>query len=92
MNTMKNLIFSMHDAPAGHPLEIMKKLGISYYCATPQSLHDSWWFWCCKNAPNDLPEYLSELKGEPAKYIGYGINKELAKQIQELCQGSLLSQ
>ncbi len=71
----------------GHPQEIMKELGISYQHATPQSMSDQWWFWNCKNIPTELPEFIDELKTDPMKCIGWGLNKEIAEKIRDYKQG-----
>lgn len=70
-----------------HPQVVMKELGISYFHATPQSLYDSWWFWCCENVPVELPEYLSELKLDPMEQVGYGLTPEMAKRIVDKSTG-----
>lgn len=61
----------------------MRKLGITYEHATPQSMGDCWWFWNCKNVPNPLPAALEVLKVAPREAIGYGLSKEKAKQLEE---------
>lgn len=47
-----------------HAQLVMQSLGISYDEAFPQSIADAWWFFGCKDIPDPLPEYLSELKAE----------------------------
>lgn len=42
----------------GHPQEVLKKLGITYTVAVPQSLYDCWQLWGCENIPEKLPEFL----------------------------------
>lgn len=64
-----------------HPQEVMKSLGITYQHATPQSIADQWWFWNCKNVPDELPRYLSELDVNPQECIGWGLSQELANLI-----------
>lgn len=65
-----------------HPQEAMTLLGIKYQHATPQSLGDCWWFWNCKNIPEPLPEYLSDLNiADPHTAIGWGLSKEDADEI-----------
>ena len=41
-----------------HPQDVMKKLGITYTVAVPQSIADMWQFWGCENVPENLPEFL----------------------------------
>ena len=67
----------------GHPQTVMKELGIIYQHATPQSMHDCWQFWNCKNVPDDLPPFLSEFKRDPMTMIGYGLSKEVAEKIRD---------
>ena len=42
-----------------HPQEVMKKLGITYTVAVPQSIVDMWRFWGCENVPENLPKFLN---------------------------------
>ena len=58
--------FTAHDrGQTGYPQQVMKALGITYLVATPQSICDQWWFWGCKNVPEVLPPYLTELGIKP---------------------------
>jgi hypothetical protein len=61
----------------------MRELGITYQHATPQSVGDQWWFWNCRNLPDKLPEYLTELNIDPMDAIGYGLSREDAITIKE---------
>ncbi len=70
------------EAPQGHPQEIMKRLGITYQHATPQSLGDQWWFWNCENIPEELPPYLEVADWNPMEMIGWGLSKENAEAIR----------
>lgn len=80
--TVCHLRYSMYDAPKEHPQTVMKMLGISYAIATPQSIADQWWFWCCDNVPpGTLPPYLSRLDLDPQEQIGWGLSKEEADMI-----------
>ena len=72
----------MHSA-AKHPQKIMEGLGITYQHATPQSVGDQWWFWNCESTPEILPEGLTELKVDPMKCVGFGLNKENAEKIRD---------
>lgn len=64
-----------------HAQVVMKELGIKYLHATPQSLGDQWWFWCCENIPASLPKYLTELGLNPMDCIGRGLSLEDATRI-----------
>lgn len=65
-----------------HPQEVMRRLGVTYQHATPQSISDSWWFWNCEGIPDPLPPYIKELKiKNPHEYIGLGLSKEDADAI-----------
>jgi hypothetical protein len=37
-----------------HAQDAMKKLGITYTVAVPQSIVDMWQFWGCENVPENL--------------------------------------
>ena len=69
-----------------HPQKVMQELGITYQHATPQSIADQWWFWNCEKIPAELPEYLSELKLDSMKCIGYGLSQENAEKIRDYTQ------
>lgn len=75
-------MYSAYDAGENrHPQAVMRELGVTYQHATPQSIADQWWFWNCTGVPDPLPEYLSELKLDPHKQIGYGLTQEDADRI-----------
>ena len=42
-----------------HPQDVMKKLGITYTVAVPQSIVGMWQFYGCENVPENLPEFLN---------------------------------
>ncbi len=59
----------------------MKRLGITYQHATPQSMGDQWWFWNCENVPDVLPPNITELEIDPMLAVGHGLSMEMAKEI-----------
>jgi hypothetical protein len=73
-----------------HPQDVMKALGIHYIHATPQSIGDCWWFWCCdlhatpkSIGSNPLPSFIEPIDLSDAfKYVGWGISKETAAMIE----------
>jgi hypothetical protein len=71
-----------------HPQKLMKRLGITYSHATPQSLGDQWWFWNCENVPEPLPEDFSILDINPMEQVGWGLSQEEAEQIRDYASGS----
>lgn len=78
-----HILWSSYDnAKQEHPQKVMKKLGITYQHATPQSIGDQWWFWNCENIPEPLPNFLEVADLKPMKYIGYGLSKEDAEKIR----------
>ncbi|GAB4001566.1 hypothetical protein GCM10028807_58030 [Spirosoma daeguense] len=76
-----HLRYSLDGAPLKHAQHVMRDLGITYQHATPQSVASQWWFWNCENVPDELPEYLSELKLNPIEQIGKSLTKEQAERI-----------
>jgi hypothetical protein len=79
-------LYGVHEdeeMPKGHPQEVMKRLGITYQYATPQSISDAWWFWNCENIPELLPPYLEVKNWDPMEMIGWGLSKEEAEQIRD---------
>ena len=100
---MKNLRYDMIGGCHGHPQDVMKKLGIKYQYDTPQLIGDQWWFWCCENIPEKLPEYIAELKADPTDflskfaaekiidYVKYEKNIRLSSEDLELCRQWFIS-
>ncbi len=84
---MTHLIYAFRKNSANtksrHPMHIMKDLGITYQYATPQSMYDQWWFWNCKNIPEELPKSITRFSCDPMKYIGSGLSKDMAEQIRD---------
>ena len=78
---MTNLCLSLYEIDC-HAQEYMKRLGIEYQRATPQSVIDSWWFWNCTNVPSPLPKGLTVLKTSPREAIGLGLSEEMAYAIE----------
>jgi hypothetical protein len=78
-----HLRYDMYSAPGEHPQAVMKRLGITYQHATPQSMGDQWWFWNCENVPDPLPEYLGVLDLNPMEQIGWGLSQEDAEHIRD---------
>ena len=76
-------ILDSEERPEGHPQEIMKRLGITYQHATPQSISDQWWFWNCENIPKELPPYLEFKDLDPMKMIGWGLSKKDSERIRD---------
>ena len=66
-----------------HAQIMMRDLGIEYMYAVPQSISDSWEFWCCENVPKKLPKYIESFEANPFDHIGYGLDKEMAQNISE---------
>ena len=82
---MRNLRYSLWDAPRGHPQQVMKDMGITYTHSVPQSLGDQWWFLDCKDVPEELPENITEMKVDNFEdYIGYGLSEETAKKLEKI--------
>jgi hypothetical protein len=62
----------------------MKRLGINYAQGVPQSISDSWDFWCCENVPHELPTFLLEIKKGPLEYIGWGLSEKMATELDNI--------
>lgn len=75
-------VASYESTPGGSIADQIKSLGISYQHVTPQPMADSVWFWNCENVPEDLPKYISHIKLDPMKCIGWGLSEEDAKKIK----------
>jgi len=80
------LIFSTYHPE--HAQKVMRRLGIQYLHAVPQSMGDCWQFYCCENIPDDIPvedkSYLDLVRDykAPHRSVGYGLSKEMADEIQ----------
>lgn len=79
----KHLRLSFYMGYNEHPHQTMKRFGITYQYATPQSMGDQWWFWNCENVPESLPEHFSILDLNPMEQIGWGLSEEEAKKIRD---------
>ena len=79
----KHLRLSYYMGYDEHPQLTMKRFGITYQHATPQSIADEWWFWNCENIPIPLPKHFSILEVDPMKMIGWGLSKEDAEKIRD---------
>lgn len=51
-----------------HGQLIMKELGISYEKCISQPIADQWMFFNCKNIPEKLPDYITEIGEETLKH------------------------
>ena len=83
MKHISYCMYSANDVTSGHPMEVMKGLGITYQQATPQSMLDSWLFWNCSNIPEPLPEYLLPIDADPMEYVGWGLSQQEAEKIRD---------
>ena len=80
----KHLRLNLYCGYEEHPQATMRRLGITYQHATPQSIGDQWWFWNCENVPNPLPEHFSILECDnPDEMIGNGLSQADANKIRD---------
>lgn len=88
MDLRYDLIGADYAGEKRHPQEVMKALRIHYIHATPQSISDEWWFWCCEQmTQKPLPDYIQPMTlGNAFDYVGWGISKETAKIIEDYRQ------
>lgn len=79
MSNRIDVIFSLqHPSYKGpHVQQVMKDLGISYTLAVPQTITDQWWFFGCKNLPEQLPDFIKihDFK-DITRLEGRGLSKE----------------
>ena len=73
-----------------HPLDLVKSLGVTYKHATPQTMGDQWWLWCCENIPEPLPKYLQILDLTPTECVGFGLSKEQAEWLEKEKKAALI--
>jgi hypothetical protein len=66
-----------------HPQLTMKRHGITYQYAVPQTISSEWWFFNCENVPSPLPERITVLNCEdPYRLVGWGLDEEMAENIK----------
>lgn len=64
-------------ATTEHAMATMKRLGITYKKAVPQSMGDCWWFFNCRNVPDELPQNVTPRDfGDLNELIGYGLGSD----------------
>jgi len=73
-----NLRLSIYELTE-HAKTYMKRHGITYELAVPQSMGDQWWFFGCKGVPDPLPEHLTVITQDPMELIGHGLSREEAE-------------
>ena len=68
-----------------HAQETLKKLGITYKKAVPQSMGDCWWFFGVESLPSELPDNI-EIRdfGDLNKLVGYGLSQHDADMLTAL--------
>ena len=85
-----NLVFNMNTAVKNgileHPQKIMEKLGITYLIAVPMAASDSWWFWCCENVPENLPDYIYPIEKSARDLIGWGMIEKEVDMVEKYYQ------
>lgn len=57
-----------------HAQLVMRDLGITYKFAVPKSTTDQWWFFCCENVPDVLPDCLKPLTFSRRYWVGHGLS------------------
>ena len=65
-----------------HAQVVMKELGITYQYGVPQSLGDLWWFLNCKQVPEELPEFITELEVDLQDCVGHGLSQAMADKLE----------
>lgn len=75
------LTVSLYDTEE-HPQRLLKRLGIKYAIAVPQTIADCWQFYLCEYDPDTIPDHIYIENGiDPHKRIGYGLSPEDAAKI-----------
>ena len=67
---------------------VLEALEIQYDYYVPQTFIEEVWFLGCKNVPEELPSYITELHLIPEKLLKYGISKDIILKIGNSCYGS----
>lgn len=78
---MRDLVVDIYGR-SEHARDTMTRLGISYFHAVPQSVGDCWWFFNCRNIPDDLPENVKVRDfGDLNKLVGFGLGEDDVRRI-----------
>ena len=77
------LIVSLYDIDE-HAQKFMKRIGVKYGLAVPQSMFDCWQFYMCEYDSGSLPSFVKVVDDKnPHDSIGFGLSKEMADEIYE---------
>lgn len=72
-----DLVVDLYKTGGEHAQALMKRLGITYYTAVPQSMGDCWWFFNCRNVPDVLPSSITMHDfGDLNQLVGDGLNQD----------------
>lgn len=84
MQKFKMIVVSLYDYERiGHPQKAMAEHGFEYKYAVPQSLYDSWFFYCVTLPDGtELPHWAKVHDFDNAnKHVGHGLSQEMADSI-----------
>ena len=72
-----------HETREMHAQQVMRKLGLTYKYAVPQSLYDSWWFFGVVGDVSNLLDFLKVRDfGDLRRFIGYGLSEQNIQYIE----------
>lgn len=75
------LTLSLYDITE-HAQQFMKRYGVTYGLAVPQSIADCWQFYMCEYDPKTLPDFVRvDNEINPTQRVGFGLGQEHAADI-----------
>lgn len=81
--TRVDIVVSLYDTTE-HPQKLLRRLGVTYFKAVPQSLGECWWFFNCRSLPDPLPAALQVRDfGDLGRLVGFGLATEDVREIYE---------
>jgi hypothetical protein len=78
----KLLIVDLHRCRI-HPQELLRRMGITYQYAVPQSITNSWEFWNPENLPDTLPDGFLLVDENPNKWLNRGLSIDMIYDIKK---------
>lgn len=85
------LTVSLYDIDE-HAQKFMRRFGVQYGLAVPQSIADCWQFYMCDYDPKTLPDFVRVRNDiDPMRLVGYGLSQGDAINIVKWMEENNLS-
>lgn len=80
---MAKLLKVYVNSQSEHPQQALKRLGVTYQYAIPQSLFDLWEFWNPENLPDTLPDGFLLVDENPDRWLNRGLSIDMIYEIKK---------